>query len=191
MARRKGHWQSERCTVCSHPKIGMINFALARGTSPLAVAKEHGLGASAVYNHNRAHIEDNYRKIIGSDVYTDIDELLKKCTQGDAESLDVLNAMISGFFHNWSLAFANGSQAGMVAYSAQLRPLIELRAKINRELAPATTYNSITNNVVMLGDVTELLKILQPFPEARQAIVDHYTARSATKAVEDDAAKAE
>jgi hypothetical protein len=37
MARRKGHWQSERCTVCSHPKIGMINFALARGTSPLAV----------------------------------------------------------------------------------------------------------------------------------------------------------
>ena len=107
MARKKGHWQSERCTVCSHPKIGIINFALARGISPLAVAKEHGLGTSAVYNHNRAHIEDNYRKIIGSGVYADIDELLKKCTQGDAESLDVLNAMISGFFHNWSLAFAN------------------------------------------------------------------------------------
>ena len=103
MARRKGHWQSERCTVCSHPKIGIINFALARGTSRLAVAKEHGLGASAVYNHNRAHIEENYRKIIGSGVYADIDELLKKCSQGDAESLDVLNAMISGFFHNWSL----------------------------------------------------------------------------------------
>ena len=191
MARKKGHWQSERCTVCSHPKIGIINFALARGISPLAVAKGHGLGTSAMYNHNRAHIEDNYRKIIGSGVYGDIDELLKKCTQGDAESLDVLNAMISGFFHNWSLAFANGSQAGMVAYSAQLRPLIELRAKINRELAPATTYSSITNNVVMMSNVTELLKILQPFPEARQAIVDHYTARSATKGLEDDAAKAD
>ena len=190
MARKKVHWQSERCTVCSHPKIGIINFALARGISPLAVANEHGLGTSAVYNHNRAHIEDNYRKIIGSGVYADIDELLKKYTQGDAEPLDVLNAMISGFFHNWSLAFANGSQAGMVAYSAQLRPLIELRAKINRELAPATTYSSITNNVVM-SDVTELLKILQPFPEARQAIVDHYTARSATKGLEDDAAKAD
>ena len=168
-----------------------VSIALARGISPLAVAKEHGLGTSAVYNHNRAHIEDNYRKIIGSGVYADIDELLKKCSQGDAESLDVLNAMISGFFHNWSLAFANGSQAGMVAYSAQLRQLIELRAKINRELAPATTYRSITNNLVMMGDVTELLKILQPFPEARQAIVDHYNARSATKAVEDDAASAD
>ena len=191
MARKKGHWQSERCTVCRHPKIGIINFALARGIAPLAVANEHGLGTSAVYNHNRAHIEDNYRKIIGSGVYADIDELLKKCTQGDAESLDVLNAMISGLFHNWSLAFANGSQTGMVAYAAQLRQLIELRAKINRELAPATTYSSITNNVVMMGDVTELLKILRPFPEARQAIVDHYNARSATKAVEDDAAKAD
>ena len=190
MARKKGHWQSERCTVCSHPKIGIINFALARGISPLAVANEHGLGTSAMYNHNRAHIEDNYRKIMGSGVYADIDELLKKCTQGDAESLDVLNAMISGFVHNWSLAFANGSQAGMVAYSAQLRQLIELRAKINRELAPATTYSSITNNVVMMSNVTELLKILQPFPEARQAIVDHYNARSATKGLEDDAAKA-
>jgi hypothetical protein len=186
MARKKGHWQSERCTVCRHPKIGIINFALARGISPLAVAKQHGLGTSAVYNHNRAHIEDNYRKIIGSGVYADIDELLKKCSQGDAESLDVLNAMISGFFHNWSLAFANGSQAGMVACSAQLRQLIELRAKINRELAPATTYRSITNNVVMMGDVTELLKILQPFPEARQAIVDHYNGRCATKTLEDD-----
>ena len=191
MPRKKGHWQSERCTVCRHPKIGIINFALARGISPLAVAKEHGLGTSAVYNHNRAHIEDNYRKIIGSGVYADIDELLKKCTQGDAESLDVLNAMISGFFHNWSLAFANGSQAGMVAYSAQLRQLIELRAKINRELAPATTYRSITNNVVMMGDVTELLKILQPFPEARQAIVDHYNGRCATKTLEDDETNAD
>jgi hypothetical protein len=191
MARKKGHWQSERCTVCSHPKIGIINFALARGISPLAVANEHGLGTSAMYNHNRAHIEDNYRKIMGSGVYADIDELLKKCTQGDAESLDVLNAMISGFVHNWSLAFANGSQAGMVAYSAQLRQLIELRAKINRELAPATTYSSITNNVVMMSNVTELLKILQPFPEARQAIIDHYTARSATKALEEDATNAD
>jgi hypothetical protein len=191
MARKKGHWQSERCTVCSHSKIGIINFSLARGISPLAVAKEHGLGTSAVYNHNRAHIEENYRKIIGSGVYADIDELLKKCTQGDAESLDVLNAMISGFFHNWSLAFANGSQAGMVAYSAQLRQLIELRAKINRELAPAATYSSITNNVVMMGDVTQLLKILQPFPEARQAIIDHYSARSATKALEHHAATAD
>jgi hypothetical protein len=85
----------------------MINFALARGISPLSVAKEHGLGTSAVYNHNRAHIEENYRKIIGSGVYANIDELLRNCTHGDAESLDVLNAMISGFFHNWSLAFAN------------------------------------------------------------------------------------
>ena len=136
MARKKGHWQSERCTVCSHSKIGIINFSLARGISPLAVAKQHGLGTSAVYNHNRAHIEENYRKIIGSGVYADIDELLKKCTQGDAESLDVLNAMISGFFHNWSLAFANGSQAGMVAYSAQLRQLIEVAGENKSRAGP-------------------------------------------------------
>jgi hypothetical protein len=128
MARKKGHWQSERCTVCSHPKIGIINFALARGISPLAVANEHGLGTSAMYNHNRAHVEDNYRKIIGSGVYADIDELLKKCTQGDAESLDVLNAMISGFFHNWSLAFANCKR------NIEMTPLCKIEVTLPRVL---------------------------------------------------------
>ena len=43
----------------------------------------------------------------------------------------------------------------------------------------------------MMSDVTQLLKILQPFPEARQAIVDHYNARSVTKALEHDATNAD
>ena len=106
MPRKPGTWQSERCTVCSHPKIGVINYALAAGTAPLAVAKEHGLGVSATYNHWRKHVPENYKKIIGTGVYASLDELLKSCVKGDAESLDVLNAMISGHFHAWSLAFS-------------------------------------------------------------------------------------
>src|SRR5215471_3678220 len=133
MARKKGHWQSERCTVCSHPKIGIINFALARGISPLAVANEHGLETSAVYNHNRAHIEDNYRKIIGSGVYVDIDELLKKCTQGDAESLDVLNAMISGFLRTHQKPQNRGAAGALPAERRALfcsvGPLVRLISK--------------------------------------------------------------
>jgi hypothetical protein len=41
MARKKGHWQSERCTVCSHPKIGIINFSLARGIVPSGAPWRH------------------------------------------------------------------------------------------------------------------------------------------------------
>jgi hypothetical protein len=174
MARKPGSWQSERCGVCSYAKVGEVNFALAKGVPVKAVAESHGLGASATYNHFRKHIPENYKKIIGAGVYADIDELLKKCTQGDAESLDILNAAISGTFNAWSLAFANGSQAGMTAHGSQLRQFLELRAKITRELAPAQHYGSVTNNI-LLSDATALLRILQPYPEARQAIVEYYS----------------
>lgn len=175
MARKKGEWRSERCLTCAHNQIGEINFAICKGVPILAVAKKYDLTPASVYNHNRHHIPENYRKIIGAGIYKDIDELLKSCVQGDAESLDVLNAMISGFFHNWSLAFAAGSQTAMVAYSSQVRQLIELRARINRELAPAqhlhghlTTNNFVVDNSAMIAGIS---KALQPYPDARRAVL--------------------
>jgi hypothetical protein len=96
--------------------------------------------------------------------------------------------MISGHFHSWSLAFSNGSQAGMTAHGSQLRQLIELRAKITRELAPSQHYHGITNNVLLMGDITNLMKILEGFPEARQAITDYYTARPLPQLIEHAAA---
>src|SRR5262245_46551471 len=186
MARKPGSWQSERCTVCAHAKVGQINYALAKGVAPLAVARENGLRPSAVYNHHKAHVPETYKKVIGAGVYADLDKLLEACIKGDAESLDVLNAMISGHFHSWSLAFSNGSQAGMTSHTSQLRQPIELRAKINRELVPSP--GSITNNIMLTGDVTTLLRILEPFPEAKAAIVAHYSARPEPKMIEHAAA---
>jgi hypothetical protein len=100
--------------------------------------------------------------------------LLKRCTEGDAESLDVLNAMISGHFHSWSLAFANDSTAAMQQHGSQLRQLIELRAKINRELVPSQHIGSVHNTAIMLNDVGGLLRILRDFPDACKAIVNHF-----------------
>ena len=184
MARKPGSWQSERCTVCADAKVGQINYALAKGVAPLAVARENGLRPSAVYNHYKAHVPETYKKVIGAGVYADLDKLLEACIKGDAESLDVLNAMISGHFHSWSLAFSNGSQAGMTSHASQLRQLIELRARINRELAPAQHYGAVTNNILLTGDITALLQILDPFPEAKAAIVAHYSAPPGPKMIE-------
>jgi hypothetical protein len=61
--RKPGTWQSERCNVCAHPKIGVINYALAKGIAPLAVSREHGLKPGAVYNHFKAHVPEAYKNI--------------------------------------------------------------------------------------------------------------------------------
>ena len=177
MARKKNEWRSERCLSCAHPQIGEINFAICKGVPILAIAKKYNLTAASLYSHARNHIPDNYRKIISAGIYADIDDLLKKCTTGDAQTLDLLDAAISGTFNAWSLAFANGSQAGMTAHGSQLRQFLELRSKINRELVP--NPGSVTNNILLSGDVSSLLRILQPFPEAKQAIVNHFAARPA------------
>ncbi len=175
MARKKGEWRSERCLTCAHPQIGEINFAICKGVPVLAVAKKYNLTAASLYSHARNHIPDNYRKIISAGIYADIDDLLKKCTTGDAQTLDLLDAVISGSFNAWSLAFANSSQAGMTAHGSQLRQFLELRSKINRELAPAqhlhghlTTNNFVVDNSAMIAGIS---KALQPYPDARRAVL--------------------
>ena len=183
MPRKRGQWQSERCTVCHHAEVGFINYSLCIGVKAPTLATKYSLRVGAIYNHFEKHVAENYKKIISSGVYGSIDELLKSCVKGDAESIDVLNAMISGHFHSWSVAFANGSQSGMVAHAAQLRALLELRSRITRELAPSATYHNVTNNVLM-ADTTTLLKILAPYPDARQAIVDYYDQRPAVPVTE-------
>lgn len=142
MARHPGSWQAERCKVCQHQKLGEINFALAKGVSLTAIARQHGLTVNNVFNHNKKHVSETYRKIIGADLYRDIDELLKSCVEGDAESLTVLNAMISAHFHAFSLAAANGAQQQMVSHSSQLRQLVELRSRINRSSPRRSTFTA-------------------------------------------------
>jgi hypothetical protein len=175
MARRRGSGHAERCAVCQYEKVGIVNYMLAKGVTAAAVAREHGLVARSVQYHREHHIPENYRKIISSGIYADLDELLRACVQGDAESLDILNALISGFFHSWSLAFSNGSQSQMVQYSSQLRHLIELRAKITHELAPAQHLhghlqinNFQADNATMIAGIA---KALTPYPAAKQAVL--------------------
>jgi AcrR family transcriptional regulator len=188
MPGKRGSRGSERCSVCAHEKCGQIDYALAKGISLRAVADEHGLGPTSVFRHFRDHVPETYKQIIGSGVYRDLDELLKSCGKGDAESLDVLNAMISGFFHQWALAFSNGAQSAMVQFGSQLRQLIELRAKITRELAPAQHLHQTVNTVAVMNDISGLLKILRPFPDACRALVEHFDAELKPRQIEHVAA---
>ena len=177
MPRRKNTWCAERCRVCHHPQVGEINYALASGVSGQAIAAKFNLSPSSVYNHARKHISATYRKVISSGVYCDIDAVLKACATGDAQSLDLLNAAISGTFNMWSQCFANADRAGMTQHVVQLRGLIELRSKITRELAPAQHYGAQINNILVTGDISTLMRILEPWPDAKAAIVAYYAER--------------
>jgi hypothetical protein len=185
---RKAGYQSERCSVCLHEQVGPRNYALARGTTIAAVAREYGFHERSVRTHFRDHITENYKSIIGSGIYKNIDELLKACIDGNAESLDVLNALISGLFHSWGVAFSNGDSRQMIQYSSQLRQLIELRAKLTSELAPAhhlhssLTVNAFSSDTASM--VAGIARALQPFPEARLAVMNFLHPEQKVKVIE-------
>ena len=118
MAGRKRGSQSERCGICLHEKVGSINYSLVRGTPHSAIYREYGFHHTTIRNHLRDHIGENYKRIIGAGIYRDIDDLLKQCVDGNAESLDVLNAMISGLFHSWGVAVSNNATQQIASLAA-------------------------------------------------------------------------
>lgn len=93
--------------------------------------------ARSVRYHRQNHIPDSYRRAITGNTYDSIEELLKACTSGNAESLDVLNALISNFMHNITVAKGAGDWQKEVQSTVQLRHLLDLRARITQELMPA------------------------------------------------------
>ena len=62
-------------------------------------------------------------------------------------------------------------------WTGKLHANLEMQARITKELSPGGSVH-IQNNY-LTSDVTTLLKILTPYPEAKRAIVDYYRERSA------------
>jgi len=81
----------------------------------------------------------------------------------------------------WLHAFEAGDDHKLSLLTGKLHANLEMQARITKELSPGSVH--IQNNYLM-SDVTTLLKILTPYPEAKRAIVDYYRKRSAADLIE-------
>ena len=107
------------------------------------------------------------------------------CARLVAESgagvIENLKAIYSGLASGWLHAFEAGDDHKLSLLTGKLHANLEMQARITRELSPGSVH--IQNNYLM-SDVTTLLKILTPYPEAKRAIVDYYRKRSAAELIE-------
>lgn len=175
MPRRKGSFREIRCATCKHAERGRIDYLLATGQGMVPLARRFGLPIYSVRNHAEKHLTAEYVAAVRAGPLQDEEALRKLCASNGVSVVENLSAIYAGLAARWLHAFEAGDDQRLIALTTKLHANLEIRARISKELAPAGS-NFVTNNNFLLSDASALLQVLTPFPEARAAIVRHYTA---------------
>jgi hypothetical protein len=185
--RKVGHRESNarKCETCAHPQCARIDFLAASGVQLNAVAAQHGISSSSLYHHFHRHVTERYKKLIGASRLETFEALMQRCTEGDAETIDILDLLIRGQAQQWGIALDAGASLGMVQHANKVLQAAELRSKITRELVPA---QSLTVNNYVLRDAAEIVQPLWQHPAAQQALVEWHEKRNTTRVIEHAAA---
>ena len=149
---------AQRCTVCAHPEAAEINRELLNQVPLEALSKTYGVTTAALHRHKK-HIPQQLVRAQDAKEIAAADTLMGRVAELDKKAEDVYNRAIK----------SNNLTAAIQAVR-ELRGLIELYAKITGEIQQQTV-----NIVVMPEWVTlrfAILRALEPYPDALQAVVD-------------------
>lgn len=152
---------SRRCTVCEHPSRTRMEEAIAGGMSYRAVAKRFNLQHhSALFNHVKDHLTPAIARV-AADRPIEARSALERMERLYAKAEAILDAVIEEKRVTMSLAAVK-----------ELRSCIELIARLSGELRdqPAQVINILTSPD-WLRIQEALLQALEPYPEARAAVV--------------------
>jgi hypothetical protein len=179
--RRPGSHQQIKCGICLHPERGRIDFLVCSGAGVQPTAKKFGVSYDSLRNHVAKHISQSYRDAVRSGPLQSEEQLRRLVAESGAGVIENLKAIYSGLASRWLHAFEAGDDHKLSLLTGKLHVNLEMQARITKELSPGGSVH-IQNNYLM-NDVTTLLKILAPYPEAKRAIVDYYRERSAATEV--------
>lgn len=150
---------ARNCSVCMHPKVEAINLALLSGSLPLRrIADKYGVSVGAVHRHKQ-HIQPLKEEVIEvsdpSAVMRQIQELNQRA--------DLL----------YRSAVQANDRLNTVRALKELREILSLYARLTGELSAQQNvvhqHLHITPEWASLRSV--MLNALQPYPEARAALV--------------------
>jgi hypothetical protein len=161
-----------RCAICNHREHAAIDLALARGVSVRALARRYRpVSTDSIYRHANHHLPPQLRAtLVAGPSIEGVD--LDKLRENESQSLlSHLVSLRNRLFASLDVAEECGDSAMVARVSAQLHSNFELVAKLLGDLATGNT--NITNILVAPQYVqmrVELVRALQPYPEAKQAV---------------------
>jgi hypothetical protein len=159
-----------QCTVCRHREHAAINLAVVRGVSVTALSRRYKVGTDAIYRHARKHLPPQQRAALlaGPDLSIDLDKLRETESQSLLANLIAIRRRL---FASLDIAEEHGDGNMISRVAGQLHRNLELTGELVGDLGTGTT--TINNVLVMPAYVemrVELVKALQPYPDARQAV---------------------
>ncbi len=151
------------CTVCSHKDVEEINKQLLSGPSLRTIAAQFNLTKTSLIRHRESHIPDLLLKS------NDIQEIVKA---------DVLLVQLGEIREKTLSLLDKAEQAAdtrvygaPVAYLREVREQIKLLAELEGRLA-AQPQITIVNNPQWVELRTLIITALEPYPDAKAAVVD-------------------
>ena len=147
-----------KCTICEHPQVDEINKALLKGVSLRNIAKQYFVSAASLHRHKEGHLPAKLVKAREAQEVTKADSLLDQVIELRDKALSIL---------------AKAERAGELRTALQgvreAKGCLELLARLQGELQERTTVNVLVNpQWITLRTV--ILKALDGYPEARQAV---------------------
>ena len=147
------------CSVCTHPDRPAIDQALAGGKPLRETSALFRVSEDALWRHREDHLPATLAKAAEAAEAARADDLLAEVRDLKARALGILDT-----------AEAAGDLRAAVAAIREARGCIELLAELAHELDRRPVLN-----VLLLPEWLQvrsaLLEALQPYPEARTAVV--------------------
>ena len=137
---------SRVCTVCASPAAGAINELLRSGRPAQAVATEFAVGQRSMQRHARAHLNRTPAIAAGHNGHV---------------SGDPLDELV--------VALRTRALAGDPVVAREYRLALSAQAAAQHAAAPTRHLAAEPEWIVLRS---RLLVALEPFPEARRAVVD-------------------
>lgn len=152
---------SNACTICNHPQRGLIEQDMTTGMPNTKTAAKWGLSKDAVRRHKGTHLSAALKTVIS-----------RRDTAGAASALDRLEGLHARAERVLSAAEAEGQASLSLAAIKELRGIVELLAKLTGELdeRPTVQVLNVSTSPEWLATRERMVRALQPFPEAAQAV---------------------
>lgn len=151
---------SSRCTVCQHESINEINEKLVSGVASRPLASEYNLNYKAVQNHKNQHLPKTMVKAQELQEENTADKLLARVEELYSKALLLIEKADSD--QKWQAATGAIKEA---------RACLELTGKLMGTLKTGHTINIHYNQEFVEARLT-IYQALQPFPDARQAVIE-------------------
>ena len=151
------------CTVCSHKDIDEINRLLLCSDSYRDIARQFGLSKDALARHKESHIPELLSK--SSDLKAEVESIQGNQTLAEVRELKVKALDI----------LAEAQEAGDLKTALmgirEARSCLELCLKAEGQIKDGAQI-TIINNPEWVELRTVIISALEPYPEAREAVLD-------------------